>query len=156
MLTPSQQTRVAAALEVANRNAAQAAGLEPGYVSGAWAWVIDAESSSAALRTNARATEALAFELTAKAERWRSSATPVEDVEVRDFEQAAGTSSNEASLRTAELLTPTEALRETAGPILDPAAWPPWLRTAATWGLVLVVVAILLPTLLGALVRGRR
>ena len=159
MLLPDQAARVTAALAVAARNLAEADQLATGpmsYVRSAWAWLLGSggQSISNGATTNAANTRNLYEVLAAKADRWRSDATPVEDVEVLDFEQACGASSNEGTKAQAELLSPMTALKQTLGPIGDPSAWPPWLRTALLWALVAAVAVLVLPYVVTAVLRS--
>jgi len=159
VLLPDQESRVTAALAVAERNLAEADKLATGpmsYVRSAWAWLLGSggQSISNGATTNAANTRNLYEVLAAKADRWRSDATPVEDVEVVDFEQACGASSNEGTKAQAELLSPMTALKQTLGPIGDPSAWPPWLKTLLIWLAVGAVVVAVLPAIVGAVLRS--
>lgn len=159
MLLPDQDARVTAALAVAARNLAEADQLATGpmsYVRSAWAWMLGSggQSISNGATTNAANTRNLYEVLSAKADRWRSSSTPVEDIEVSDFEQACGASSNEGTKAQAALLSPMTALKQTLGPIADPTAWPPWLKTLLTWLLVGAVVVLVLPYVIAAVLRS--
>jgi hypothetical protein len=159
VLLPEQDARVTAALAVAARNLAEADQLASGpmsYVRSAWAWLLGSNGQSIGnnATNNAANTRTLYEVLAAKADRWRSSSIIVEDIEVADLEQAAGASSNEGTKAQAELLSPMTALKQTLGPIADPSAWPPWLKSLLTWLAVGAVVLLVLPYVVGAVVRS--
>lgn len=156
MLTPDQSRRVAAALDVADRNAAAAEAARPGIIAGFMALMLDAEPAVKGAVASVEASQRLAAELRAKADRWREGFALVEDVEVADFERSAGAVAAPEAAKVTELLSPGAAIRETAAGFVSPSTWPGWLKTALGLAVALVVVVVVAPWVIGGVVRRGR
>ena len=119
LLDADQTARLDALVAQAKAADDQAQALTPGLLTRGWAWVIGADSSTAAAQTNAVA--AHNYYTTMAAKRDRLVADPdASEADVVAFEQSVGTAasptSNQAVAEAMDLLAPSTALKEIAKP----------------------------------------